>query len=111
MLLTNVLAVVEEIEEEVLFDVEAITHWYEVSYEDKQLIIYEIDKYHENCNKWGKIIAKCNQQKIETIDCSIEEYLKFVIHFFKQKIMYIEYKYPANKHSIMKIDIRNDYFD
>lgn len=109
MLFTNVLAVVGEIEKEVLFDVEAPAHWYEVTYENEQLIIYEIDEYHENGDEWGEMITKCNQYKIESINCSIEEYLKFVVRFFKQKIMYIEYKYPEKNHYIMKIDIRGDW--
>ena len=58
MLFTNVLAIVEEMEKEVLFDVEAPAHWYEVNYENEQLIIYEIDEYHNNGGEWGEIITK-----------------------------------------------------
>lgn len=108
MLFTNVLEIVGEIEREVLFDVEAPTHWYEVNYENNQLIIYEIDEYYENSDVWGEMTTKFNREKIETINCSIEEYLKFVIHFFRQKIIYIEHKYPAKNHYIMKILIRGD---
>lgn len=45
-MLNQVQSIIEEYEEEVLFDVEAPEHWYEIEFcNNNQMIIYEIDEY------------------------------------------------------------------
>lgn len=107
----DVIKVVKEYEEEVLFDVEAQYYWYSITYENNKLKLSEIDEYHENGDEWGEIITKTNVYKIKEYECTLKEYLKFVIRFFNAKILYRQHKYPSKNYGMEKINvmIQNDY--
>lgn len=111
MTFNNVINVVREYEEEVLFDVEAPDHWYSITYENNKLKLSEVDEYHQNGDEWGEIITKTNVYKIEEYKCTLEEYLKFVIRFFNAKMLYRQHEYPSENYVVEKIDVvmQNDY--
>ena len=107
----DVINTVKEIEENVTYDVEAPSHWYAISYENNKLKLSEIDEYHENGDEWGEMITKTNVCKIKEYECTLEEYLKFVIRFFNAKMLYEQHEYPSKNYVVKKIDvvIQNDY--
>lgn len=53
----------------------------------------------------GGIEVKTNKSKIKEINCTLEEYLKLVIRFFKAKMIYKEHQYPTDNYVIEKIDV------
>ena len=102
----NVMKVIQNMEEEVLFDVEAPEHWYEIEYVNNHLIIYEIDEYHYNGDEWGEIRTSTNQTAIKEFECSLKEFANFVIQFFETKILYLRASYPQEAYISEKIIIR-----
>lgn len=101
----EIINTVKQIEEDVVFDVEAPSHWYAITYENNKLILLEIDEYHFNGDEWGEVEVKINKSKIKEINCTLEEYLKLVIRFFKAKMIYKEHQYPTDNYVIEKIDV------
>ena len=67
----NIMKVIQNIEEEVLFDVESPAHWYEIKFNNDELIIYEIDEYDFDGDEWGTIETKTNTTEIERFKCSL----------------------------------------
>lgn len=110
MIINDVLKIIDKMENEVLFDVEAPAHWYLIEYDwdNSNLVIYEIDEYSYNGDEWGEIIVKHNKTKIESIRLTNRMYTDFLIQFFKRKIEYIKYEYPTSYGNILKIDIKGD---
>ena len=107
MLFTNVLAVVGEMEREVLFDVEAPEHWYEVEYRNNNtVILYEIDEYHFNGDEVGEIETSTVYDEIESFNCTLKEFTNFVIQFFETKLLYRNHSYPQEAYVYDKIIIR-----
>ena len=106
MLINDVLQKVKEIEEEVLFDVEAPSHYYDINYENGKIILRENDEYHFNGDEWGEIEVKTNTYIIGEFDCTIEEYINFIICFYKKKLIYQEHQYPSDIDVITKISIK-----
>lgn len=102
----NVIKVIQNIEEEVLFDVEAPAHWYEIEFNDDELIIYEIDEYHFDGDEWGTIETKANITEIKRFECSLIEFTNFVIQFYENQILYMETSYPQEAYITNKITIR-----
>lgn len=105
MIFHDVINVIREYEKDILFDVEAPSHWYNIAYKDNKLIIQEVDDYQYDGDEWGEIYTKSNVSQIHEIECTLEEYLQFVIHFFYQKIEYIQYEYPSKNYILTKIEI------
>lgn len=102
----EVIKCVTEYEEEILFDVEAPQHWYEIVYENNKLKILEIDEYHFNGEEWGEIDSKHNVNVIEEFSCEIIEYINFIIRFFKAKALYVQHEYPQKNYVLTKINIQ-----
>ena len=102
----NVMKVIQNIEEEVLFDVEAPAHWYEIKFNNDELIIYEVDEYHFDRDEWGKIETKTNTTEIERFKCSLIEFTNFVIQYYDNRILYMEASYPQEAYITNKIIIR-----
>ena len=102
----NVMKVIRNIEEEVLFDVEAPEHWYEIEFKDNKLIVYEIDEYHFNGDEWGEIEIRTNTTEIEEYECSLVEFTNFVIQFYQHQMSYIRTSYPQEAYINNKIIIR-----
>ena len=102
----NVMKVIQNIEEEVLFDVEAPAHWYEIKFNNDELIIYEVDEYHFDGDEWGTIETKTNTTEIERFECSLVEFTNFVIQYYDNRILYMEASYPQEAYITNKIVIR-----
>ena len=102
----NVMKVIQNIEEEVLFDVEAPAHWYEIKFNNDELIIYEVDEYHFDGDEWGAIETKTNTTEIERFECSLVEFTNFVIQYYDNRILYMEASYPQEAYITNKIVIR-----
>ena len=102
----NVMKVIQNIEEEVLFDVEAPVHWYEIEFNDNELIIYEVDEYHFDGDEWGEIKTSTVYDELKTFDCSLKDFTNFVIQFFENKLQYRTHSYPQEAYICDKIIIR-----
>ena len=107
MLLHEIGLIVREYEEEVLFDVEAPEHWYEVEYRNNNtVILYEIDEYHFNGDEVGEIETSTVYDEIESFNCTLKEFTNFVIQFFETKLLYRNHSYPQEAYVYDKIIIR-----
>lgn len=82
-MLNEIITNVKEYEEEILFDVEAPEHWYEVEFKKDEVILYEVDEYHYNGDEWGEIKTSTTSNEINNWKCTLEEFTNFVIQFFK----------------------------
>lgn len=108
MLLDEIGSIVREHEEEVLFDVEAPAHWYEVEFKNNKVTLYEIDEYHFNGDEWGEIETSTVYDELETFyNCSLKDFTNFVIQFFETKMLYREHSYPQEAYVYDKIIIRS----
>ncbi len=101
----DVVKSVTEYEEDILFDVEAPSHWYCVTYDNDKIILQEIDEYHYNGDEWGEICTKTNVCKIDEFECTLTEYVNFVIRFFNEKMLYVQHEYPQRNYVLTKIDV------
>ena len=102
----NVMKVIQNIEEEVLFDVEAPAYWYEIEFNNDELIIYEVDEYHFDGDEWGTIETKTNTTEIKRFECSLIEFTNFVIQFYDNQISYMKTSYPQKAYIADKIVIK-----
>lgn len=102
----NVMKVIQNIEEEVLFDVEAPAHWYEIEFNNNELIIYEVDEYYFDGDEWGTIETKTNTTEIKRFECSLIEFTNFVIQFYDNQISYMKTSYPQKAYIADKIVIK-----
>ena len=108
MLLHEIGLIVREHEEEVLFDVEASEHWYEVEFNNNKVTLYEIDEYHFNGDEWGEIKTSTVYDELETFyNYSLKDFTNFVIQFFETKMLYREHSYPQEAYVYDKIIIRS----
>lgn len=102
----NIMKVIQNIEEEVLFDVEAPAYWYEIEFNNDELIIYEVDEYHFDGDEWGTIETKTNTTEIKKFECSLIEFTNFVIQFYDNQISYMKTSYPQKAYIADKIVIK-----
>ena len=102
----NIMKVIQNTEEEVLFDVEAPAYWYEIEFNNDELIIYEVDEYHFDGDEWGTIETKTNTTEIKKFECSLIEFTNFVIQFYDNQISYMKTSYPQKAYIADKIVIK-----
>ena len=85
MYTTKILKIIQEYENDVMFDLEANHVSYVVSYDElnKSIIIKEADTYLSNGDDFGVIDSKTNYYTIDVIkDVSIKEYVQTLTYFF-----------------------------
>ena len=58
-----------------------------------------------NTDEWGEICTKTNVCKIDEFECTLTEYVNFVIRFFNEKMLYVQHEYPQRNYVLTKIDI------
>ncbi len=104
----KVLKTIQEAEKELLFDVEANGHHYDIDYINDKLVISIVDSYtfYDECNN---ICTKSNKEAISTIKCPIEAFINLVIKIYDAKIDIIRSDYSyfvyENGYVIPKINI------
>ena len=85
MYTTKILKIIQEYENDIMFDLEADNVSYVVSYDElnKIIIIKEADTYLSDGDEWGVIDSKTNYYTIDTIKgVSIKEYVQTLTYFF-----------------------------
>lgn len=92
--------------EEYNFESEANCLYYIVTYTDNKVEIYEVEEYHFDGDDWGTIDVKSNKLLIDTIGCTIEDYLDAILIYARnmsqecgKEIM--RYEYPYVLHGIV----------
>lgn len=104
----KVLKAIQEAEKELLFDIEANGHHYDIDYINNELVISIVDSY-TFYDEYDDICTKTNKETISTIKCSIEAFTNFVIKFYNAKIDIIRSDYSyfvyENGYVIPKINI------
>lgn len=104
----KILKTIQKIEEELLFDVEANGHHYDIDYINGELVLSIINSYtfYDECDD---ICTKSNKETISTIKCSIEAFTNLVIKIYDAKIDIIRSDYSyfvyENGYVIPKINI------
>lgn len=105
----KILKLVDIIESNLNYDVEANGHSYCIKYENGALSLYIVNSYtfYDEC---GGLTHKDNTEKVDVFDCSIEEYAQFLIYFYEAKLEIERYDesqyengYLLNKISIYQI--------
>ena len=85
MYTTKILRVIQEYENDIMFDLESDHVSYVISYDelDKSIIIKEADTYLSDGDEWGVIDSKTNYYTIDIIkNISIKEYVQTLTYFF-----------------------------
>ena len=92
MIYTNrILDIVQEYENDIMYDLEAHHVSYVVSYDElnRHIIIKEADTYDSNSDEWGFIDSKTNYYTIDIIkDVSIKEYVQTLTYLFNNSYAY-----------------------
>lgn len=111
-MLNQVQSIIEEYEEEVLFDVEAPEHWYEIEFcNNNQMIIYEIDEYKFDGEEQGEIETSLINTEVESIPCTLKQFTNFVIQFYQTQLLYMRASYPQEAYILEKVIIRGVKYD
>ena len=111
MMFNEVRSIVKQYEEELLFDVEAPAHWYEIEYNNGTVTIYEINEYHFNGDEYGEVETSTEYEEIDYFICTLKDFTNFVIQFFQAKAFYREHSYPQEDYVLDKIIIRGVKYD
>ena len=102
----KILKLVDTIESNLDYDVEANSHSYCIKYENNAISLYIVNSYsfYDECNE---AIHKDNIEKVDVFDCSIEEYCQFLIRFYEAKLELEKYDYSQyeNGYLLNKISI------
>ena len=88
---TKILDIVQEYENDIMYDLEAHHVSYVISYDElnRHIIIKEADTYDSNSDEWGFIDSKTTYYTIDIIqDVSIKEYVQTLTYFFNNSYAY-----------------------
>ena len=88
---TKILDIVQEYENDIMYDLEAHHVSYVISYDElnRHIIIKEADTYDSNSDEWGFIDSKTNYYTIDIIhDVSIKEYVMTLTYLFNNSYAY-----------------------
>lgn len=95
MYTTKILEIIQEYENDIMFDLEAEHISYVIGYDElnKSIIIKEADTYLSNGDDFGVIDSKTNYYTIDIIqDVSIKEYVQTLTYFFNNSYA-LRYEY------------------
>lgn len=102
----KILKLVNTIEENLNYDVEAKSHSYCIKYDNNALSLYLINSYsfYDECNEPSH---KDSIEKVDVFKCSIKEYAQFLIRFYEAKLELAKYDYSQyeNGYLLNKISI------
>ena len=107
MYTTKILRIIQEYENDVMFDLEANYISYVISYDelDKSIIIKEADTYLSDGDDFGVIDSKTNYSVIDIIkDVSIKEYVQTLTYFFNNSYA-LRYEYDILDKIVFDDDI------
>ena len=88
---TKILDIIENYENDIMYDLEAHHVSYVISYDElnRHIIIKEADTYDSNSDEWGFIDSKTTYYTIDIIhDVSIKEYVQTLTYLFNNSYAY-----------------------